>query len=278
MGQILDLVGRISAVAYKSGYGDLETQYRILHGLMGEKARRILEPLARMARENVRERGEPGSFVLFDDVPLAAAVKVACLTLAPGGSATDAPLDGFAEALLMLNDLVEETPVTPSDADLSTPDGLRRWIYYLFVVGLWYEHHPELNELARTFDLFLTDRAELRSRSAYTDLPSLIRRSTGLEPDVLWAILFPFLAHFMTITAENAHHTSAAISRTGYFPATYNFTSDEVDRFFSLVARDASDLCDEMRRLYSTTNIRPFHIFAKSLCAQEDSNPQPLDP
>jgi len=186
-------------------------------------------------------------------------VKVACLEIAPARQVEEMSYRGFCEALLMLNDLVERTPAIPSSADASSEDGQRALVYFLYVAGAAQLQYNEVNLLARTFDLFLSGHPGIYSASGVSlNLPAIVEELTGLAPDVYWAILFAILARYYSVNVDNAHKVGAWIDRSRYFNL-YDISPEELTRWFGFVSQDIDTLRRNVARLYSLTNIRPFH-------------------
>ena len=195
----------------------------------------------------------------FDDVALMTSVKVACLEGTPGEATSQVSYQGFCEALLMLNDLVERTPATPSGADAASQEGQRALVYYLYVSGAAQLQYNEVNLLARTFDLFLTPHPSIYVASgAQLDLPAIVTAQTGLAPQDYWAVLFAILARYYSVNITNAHAVGAWLDRKKYFSG-YDLSSQEVDSWLGFVSGDLDTLRRDVSRLYSLTNIRPWH-------------------
>ena len=255
--QVFDLVGRVSAVLYHAPVNPKEQQ-RLCTALLEDRGSLIWQRAVGIAGYAASD--DEASFILFEETSLSAVLKMACLSLPTDGPPGQGGLRQFGEALLMANDLVDQTPLTPTGEDPETEEGRRAWVYYVFVVGLAQAHPNELNSLTRTFDLFLTDRPHLRNDPAYIDLPRLIEEATHVGPQPLWAVLFAFVSHFFAINGENAHEAHAVIGRSTYFAEALTFSESEAEAFFTLVAGTIADLQAQMKRLYSPSAIRPFHI------------------
>jgi hypothetical protein len=257
--QVLNNLGRISATVYRAGVTDLPTQHQLCHQLFGDRGALVWHRVEAMAAEAQRSTGHVGAVVLFDDLSIASATKRALALLPADSSSQPVGADILAEALLMLNNLNEQTPLTPrfnprTDADV------RSWIYYFTVAALFHVRPDLMYALVRFHDIFLTDRPYLRDASGYLNLPELTERTTGLAPDAMWGILVAILSVFHAIDRTNANSAAAAITRPVFFTDQYNFSAPEVDSFFRLVSADAEGLRDRITTLYSPDNIRPYHV------------------
>jgi hypothetical protein len=239
LNQVLDNLGRISAIVYNAGVTDLAAQRQLCHQLLGDQGPAAWRRVEEIAIAMQRETGHIGAIALFDDVSLATAAKRAFAVLDTASPQQDIEIRALAEALLMLNNLVERTALTPS-AEPKSEKEYRSWIYY-FVVAALFQFRPDpLYAMVRFHDLFLTDRPHLQHASGYLNLPALAQQTTGLPPQTMWAILVAMLSHFHAVDRENAHGQSAIVNRSVYFAERYTFDAQEVDSFFQLVARDAT--------------------------------------
>jgi hypothetical protein len=162
----------------------------------------------------------------------------------------------------MVNDLLDnEIQAELRGADPSTTEGRQRWHRYLLTNGLFHAGDNSQHALVRGSELYLTDRRQLRECGSYMDLPAVVREVTGLEPDLLWTVLFSLTAHWETLDPEEVHSAPGAISLESYFTAKCNFTREEGDRFFSLVADDARNVGQQLRAAgFGPGSLRPFDL------------------
>lgn len=259
LGEALDYLTRVSATLFNGGPTRGREQRFLADAMFGARSAEIWQHVVQYAAESGRDI-DTGSVILFDPVAVALATKFALRNLSPEKPATGVSPSALGEALLMLNDHVDASSVTPAGEDLRRGEVLERWAYYTYVVGKFRHSDNWLHALARAYDLFLTDRPALRERHHGLDLPELLRAHTGLPADHLWGILFAFFSHFGTIGTDNAHKVNGWITRSGYFGPSFNFTREELDRFFALAGRDARDVTAIVRKLYHPNDPKPFHI------------------
>lgn len=252
--EALDYLTRTSAVLFNASIGSVEEQRYLCVALLGDEAPQIW----RQAVEVILRRG-PGSgpVVLFDQVSISIATKLVLRNLS--SATTGAGTRALGEALLMLNDHIDTGPLVPLARKAHTNESLETWAYFAYVNGTFLHEDDDLHALARTFDIFLTDREDLRTRHNGYNLPALLESSTGLTVDQLWAMLFAVNAHFATITAENAGERTSALSRSGYFGKKFNFTRQEIDKFFAIVGKDVAVMSDCVQE-YSIYDPKPFHV------------------
>lgn len=260
LGQVLDLAGRASAVLHHSEIISLDTQNQLCTALLGSKA---LIAQRRMLTEALGEKrhGREPAFVLFDEAALIAATKLAAVASPPTASPTNSSLEGFGEALLMLNDLIEATPLNPIKADPATPAGQRKWAYYAFVASLFYQRTNFRHSLARTFHLYLSDNPALHGSGSYIDLPSLVEVATGLKPIELWSALFAFLSNYYSINKDTAHNTNATISRSHFFDVLA-LDDVHVASMFALVAQDVNTFTAKLAGSAPEDLLAPFASLA----------------
>lgn len=258
LGEALDYLTRVSAVLFNASVGRSREQRYLCGALLGDQADAIWGIAAKYAGLH---SSDDGPVILFDHVAVSLATKFALRNLPPESRATGASLVALGEALLMLNDHIDVGPLIPTDRERGSRAALEKWAYYVYVNGIFRHDDNALHALARTFDIFLADRPTLRERHNGFNLPDLVVKShTGLTPDQLWAVLIALNAHFTTITTANATTATGAISRAQYFGRRFNFTTEEIDSFFALVARDVAETAEIVMGLYSITDPRPFHV------------------
>ncbi|HEU4648549.1 MAG TPA: hypothetical protein VFS33_05775 [Gemmatimonadales bacterium] len=259
LGQVLEVLGRVSAVLESEDESAISKQVRLIDALFGAEGGPIL---ARLAAEHERAQADPGraGAIAIDETSVLTVLKAACWNLPPGGDGSVArPLRALGEALLIANDLADRAPIAPTDAALDQRDGLQQWAYYVTVNALFRHRERQMHWICRAYELYLTDRRHLRERSAdYLDLPTLMQAATGLAPEQLWAVLFAFLSPFAQIRPSTVASDRALIPRHRFFGDNYAFTSEETERFWSFMARDVESFSAEMRQRYSPSAIHPF--------------------
>lgn len=258
--RIVDIVCRINAALYNAKVPqEPETQARICHGLFGEEAETVLAVADRLGQEMKRE-GNQAPIQLFYGTQTLTFLKAAFL-LKPL-TASDRAIDnvGIGKALLMITDLINGDPGNILNLEPSDPDYRDNWLQYILINSLSADRHVDQKAFARSYDLYLTDKPALVSCGSYLDLPATLHNVTSLDPKALWSAVFALVAHWATISVEKVGNTSVAINRSSYFSTHFRFSEEEVDRFFALVATDATTLQQEIQSKYTITDIKPFHI------------------
>lgn len=251
---VLEIVSRISAILQSGDDGGRapETQQVITGGLFGPNAPRIWQAL----EDRSRELGQPAVAVLFGELQLINVVKVAFLLMPVEDRASAEELSQLGEAFLMINDLMwaELEPDVPPGAGGPMPP---EWQQMILANQLFHAGGSWRNDLARSYDLYLTDRPHLRGDPAYIDLPERVRTLVGIDRRSLWTILFAFYSHWGTINRENLHQVRGGLNRATYFSANYRFTGDEVDGFFRLCCSDVAEVQAAVRERYALTRLDP---------------------
>lgn len=252
--EIVDYLGRISAVLFNDDGRSPAVQAHLCSVLFGQRAETVWASVERWRSARVM-RGHPPNVVLFDEATVALTLKLALLSRFPADPSSSTDMAALGEAMLIANKCVDSG--APRGKEPTSPSGRDAWVYYVFVVSAFQANDQPLHALARTFDLFLTDRPHLAGSASYVKLPERARQATGLDPTVLWAILFAYLAPFYAITAANAHEAYAAVHRTKYFEQ-YSFSDEQVREFLRLVARPAEEIATELRSSVSLNALRPY--------------------
>lgn len=261
LAQVFEAVGRMSVVLESEKVGFFEKQAHLLLGCFEPELGRIIA--TRLETDRLASLQNPACppSIAIDETSLLSVLKAACLTSTPGGAEQQRSLQPLAESLLIVNDLTDRAWITPEGVSLNSPEGIRRWAYYLTVNGLFRHRERQMHAMARMFELYLTDRAHLRdTSSSYLDLPALVTRSTGFRPEEFWSLAFAFMAHFANLAPTELATSQAFINRRKYFGVGYSFTDDQVDRFLSFFGRSLDVVAAEMRQRYTSLELHPFSI------------------
>lgn len=255
--EVLNAVGRISAVLRNGDDRSFDLQLEICAGLLGgERAKAIARRVWLMRQKEIAEEGAPPSqYVLFAERSLQTLLQVAAQVLPADESSRGEPLNALGEALLIVNDLLSQEALTPQGIDAATPEGERQWTYFLSVQAAALGAEPAVHRIARAYDLFLTDRPELSGDASYIDLPALFTETTGLSISQYALVFFAFAGVLNGITAENVAHQNAAINLS-YF-SSLSITTAEIDRFFSVAGQHVAAFLAEMRHAYPNGLLRP---------------------
>jgi hypothetical protein len=258
--RIIDTVCRINAVLYSAASPTApEVQARICHWLFGEEAESVLAAADRLGQE-VKRQGNRAVIQLFYGIQTLTLLKAAFLLkpLAAPNKATDNV--GLGKALLMITDLTNGDPGNLLNLQPSHPDSEYLWLQYFLVNTLSADRSIDRKTFARAYDLYLTDKPVLKDCGSYVDLSAKLYNVTGLDPKALWSALFALAAHWAAIAVEEIGQASMAIQRSSYFSTHFRFSTEEIDRFFALVATDAAALQQAIQSEYTLTDIKPFHL------------------
>jgi len=203
---VLDIVARISAFLknVEGEQREREAQKRIFDGLFGEAG----APAWQRAGDERRRNPDIRSVMLFGELQLINVVKVALLCMPVEDRASQESLKELGEALLMISDLMwsQLEPAVPSHRGAPIPPA---WQQMLLANHLYHSGGTFRNDLARSYDLYLRDRPELRAHIDYVDLPVAAQRLTGMDSRTLWAVLFAMGAHWRTIDEDGLYRLRA---------------------------------------------------------------------
>jgi hypothetical protein len=253
LAEVLDYLGRLSAVVHKAGPSDIKVQKQLCAQLFGDEAQRVWNAVVRAAQDR-----ESRPVVIFDEVPIGLATKFALFVLpVEPAPPTNAPMHHLGQALLMINGLLDQAGTAPRGISLDSEEGWNAWVYYQYFLGVAVANDNARHLLARTYDLFLTDHpgTQVGNRS----MTAWAVKATGIEPDRLWAILFAFLTHFYSIDASGVHKTTAWISRRSFFD-DFGFSHAETDAFFRLVSSPVEEVAADVALHFSLNDLRPYDL------------------
>ena len=179
---------------------------------------------------------------VFHELQVVTAAKIALLEIPPTHPDGPCSLQGFGEALLMVNDLIdlhtqshELTESILEDADLD------RWTSFVVPNRLFHGGGNLRHALARSYDLYLTDRPHLRNKTGYVNLPDLFERITGVPPDRAWVAMFGVFANTRTDRPRE-------LLTVDTFLEALNLSSDEERAVFALFAARADTLRQKLMR------------------------------
>ncbi len=256
--QIVDLVGRVSTrMGTPEPFWLPKTQDALCGGIFGPQRQRVWETVLGIERE-VQAKGSWSPIAIFSELQLLNLLKVAFLVLPVEGPEGDKSVEPFGEALLMVSDLIRGTPAQDEPDLAGWSEG--SWPLLLLANGL-FNHGADLaHELARSYDLYLTDKPGLRGHPDHLYLPALARHTTGLGIDVLWAGTFAIAGHWLQPDDKLAATTSSPLDPVAYFTTGFEFSRKEAETLFGWFATDADAVQREVRELYSRENLQPYHL------------------
>lgn len=194
LGTILNGIGQLSsAIHHTSGEELLRVQLQLINEVFDRHLQEVGQAFVdrfRTVQEAESETTIP-PVVVFHELQLANVARLAILEVPPDHEGDTNDVEDLGLATLMMNDLLApEGSVGRPASNPATEEERRSWERFLFVNGMFYHDPQPITELARTWNLYLTDRSHLEDSDAYHDFPTLIENRTGLKPLSLWARLF----------------------------------------------------------------------------------------
>ena len=264
--QIFIVICRISVSLYNQTLPwDPQTQLRICKGIFSvEEFPRILEALKSLETIMKREN-DIAPILVFHEQQTLNLLKVALLLKTEDDIQTIGSLAGIGKALLMITDLLEGEPGNLLSVKHEDPDYFEKWLSHILGIYLFKSGSVNSYELARSHDLYLTNKEYLRGCGSYVDLIAVLKKITGLEPDSLWSLAFAMGTHWMTFSEQSIPDANMSIEITSYLMKNFNLDEKEIDQFFSLFAKGVRELRRAVCQLYTTESLRPLDVlpFAK---------------
>ena len=258
LAQVLGALGRVSAILDQFDRKFAQGQKVICDGLFGERSPKVWKAVVEWIRKDKAGGGPQTEPALFHDLQLISCAKAAFRSIDPGKLEEFESFEPLAEALLMINSLQDSVVGSNPGIDPNTLEGQRIWHQHFIANGLFHHGETEVHALPRFYDLYLTDKPHLREHPSYVDLPQRIRDLTGLDPDMLWFVLFALMAHWRNIEPDSIAQGVWIMDRTEYF-RTMTFSKDDIDNFFRIVSLNADQMTEQVFRFYRD-ELKPFHI------------------
>ncbi len=179
---------------------------------------------------------------VFHELQVATAAKIALLEVPQTHPDGPSSPQGLGEALLMVNDLVDlHTESHELAGSILGDSDLDRWIRFVVPNRLFHGGGNLRHALARSYDLYLTDRPHLRRKTGYVNLPDLFEKITGVPPDLAWVAMFGVFAN----TRTDPPRTPFPVDT---FVEDLHLSSDEKRAVFALFAARASTLRQKLMR------------------------------
>lgn len=236
--KVLATLGAISwRLSHPNGDDVLKPQADIVSLVFADHLRLDRDITAWRSRIADSEFGAPLIIKVFHQLQVGTAAKIALLAVPPADPANGpSSLQAFGEAMLMVNDLI----------DLHTrshelPQGIReradldRWVRYVVPNRLFHGGGNLQHAIARSHDLYLTDRPHLSGTPGYVNLPDLFERLTGVPPDLASVAMFGALAETQTDDLKE-------LLTVDTFLEPLNLSPEEERAVFSLFAARADTL------------------------------------
>lgn len=263
---ILSTIGGISGALHPSrALHSTETQVALVRWLFRENPSQVLQAVDELLNE-VKGAGTdlPNPVVVFHDLQLVNAAKMALLEVPPDNATTTDSPKPLGEALLAVSDLLapEETPGEMPDRIRNDADR-RAWTSYFLVNGRFHGFGNPMHELARSHELYLTDRPHLRDESgAYMDLPSTAEDLTGMPLEELLARNTAVYSRWAKGIDKNSGELPGSIQVSSYFTKNLDFDKVTEMAFWREMSASAEQLRDAFRSAgCGEGELRPYYLF-----------------
>ncbi|MDA2932943.1 hypothetical protein MYX82_01220 [Acidobacteria bacterium AH-259-D05] len=259
LGEVLQALGRISTILNRlnKGLDQIEDQRHICQKVFRERA----EAVWRAFGEQIK-KDEPPAAALFYEVQVINAAKLALLTLDIDGSLDERKsLADLGDALLMLTDVVNAQSAPSTELEGRGNDVPEDWQEFFLRNRLFHRGGHWLSNLARSYDLYCTNRENLKKCDSYVDLPGTIRQVTGLSPDDLWVRLFVLVSHWNQADLEKGW-VNGRLNIEQYFSAM----AVDPEQFLQPVLGQAAQVRHEVRQRYPISDLQPYHYLPLAKC------------
>lgn len=264
--QIVVVLCRISVSLYKRTLPwEPKTQLRICKGIFGgEEFSRVFESIKNLEAD-MKQENDVAPLLIFHEQQALNLFKAALLLKTENKKETCDNLVGIGRALLMITDLLEGDPGDLLSVNIDDPEFFDRWLAHILGNYLFQSGSVSSTELARYYDLYLSDKPTLRDCGSYVNLPAILRQIIGLKPDELWSLTYAVGAYWQTIADDSVADANMSVNIDTFFTTHFTFRVEEVKHFFDLCAIDVYELRKNVCQLYSLESMRPLDMlpFAK---------------
>lgn len=242
---ILETIGRVSAAVHAGHQGDsIERQAKLCRWLFKDSAGPVLSTAQEML-ESAREAGTAlrDPVRIFHDLQLANAAKLAILEVDAEDALSASGPERLGEALLIVNDLLgHEETLGNLPTVVDGPEERRQWGRFMLVNGAFHSFGNPMYELARSRELYLTDRSDLEGVEDTFELPAVVEEITGLPlPQLLGRLMAVYMRWGKGLDDETGELPTSLRVDTA-FTANFDFTPEEEANFWPLVAASAEEL------------------------------------
>ncbi len=255
LGQVLSALGGVSAVL--NSYQPLAGQRRIIAAFFespDQVGRDIQSWWDRM-----KPQGMTDLPLFFTEPQLVALAKMALLACPPITQTRVSSLQPLGESLLMVSDLIDRETASDLPSGMATRAEQVPWLRFLVTNGLFNASDDMGHALARAYDLYLTDRPELRDAPEYVDLPNRFREITGVDPDLALATGIALLARWRTVD-RRADRPPGPLSLEAY-SSSFNLTNRETENLANFLSISAKSARAELQeRGVGAESLRPYDI------------------
>lgn len=266
---ILGVIGGVSGALHPTtGSNSIEAQAELVRWLFEDHPNRVLVAADGLLGQ-VRGEGNdlPSPVAIFHDLQLVNAAKMALLEVPLDNETTAHSLEPLGEALLVVSDLIEpdETPgKTPGE--IQDDEDRRAWTSFFLVNGRFHAFGNPMNELARSRELYLTDRPHLRENSddsgAYMDLPGTAEDLMGMPLEELLARNTAVYSRWGKGIDKETGDVPGSIKVDSYFTEHLDFNEQAEEAFWDEMSASAERLREMFRDAdCSDGDLQPYYVF-----------------
>lgn len=257
--QTCDFASRLNAILQNESDTSPAVQKQLMHQLLGTKATGVVLRLDRYVARD-RASGRTTRRVVFEELPVLAAVRVAALSAAPDTGKPGADAHIFGNAVINVNDVIERHTRFPAAPSLGGPGDQWTWAYYIFVNALSRYDEWEIHALPRAFEVVFRKSAACSSSPYFVDVEALLREKLGIGASELWTIIFVLQSHYRSFTAANVAETNAAIDLKKAFESDVRFQPSEYEPILAHLSIDVAAFREEVKARYSSTYLGYFDV------------------
>lgn len=239
--------------------GGRDTQNLLIRNHLGDAAPEMFWAGARAWARAHGDIADEDRTVFFHERQVLNLAKLAFLVINPEHEPERAPPLPLVEALLMMNDLMDQEV---ERRDKNSEQGRHAFELYLFANAYFNQGGHAVHDLVRGYHLYLTDHPEIsRQQSGLVRIPDLVTKATGLDPDVLWDVLFVLFGAAFSTNLEDINKNQ--FSRPlDYFSSMGGVSEDEGRAWMRLAARPFEEMQQRVRSLYSVESFKYFDLVA----------------
>ncbi len=195
-------------------------------------------------------------FALFHERQLLNLAKIAFLTMPVAEmQAHEAADDAIGEALLMVGELIDRGV----DQDEEGAEFRKKLELYAFANTLFNQRPNVVNGLARGHDFYLQRNPRVYNPASDPDLPALIKEQTGVEPDLLWAILFLFFGYYFGLSPVEIDQGKHVLSYQKFLRIS-GIAEDESNRLFALTTVEATEMQSAVKEAFGLSDLRFYDV------------------
>lgn len=260
---ILANIGRLSgAVHAAQGADALDIQSGLCRWLFEDEASAVLRAADDLLRE-VRSHGSALStpVVIFFERQLVNAAKLALLEVPFDNELQTDSSAPLGRALLAVSDLMrQEETLGELPSQIDNQEDRREWGQFMLVNGRFQSFGNPMYELARSWELYLTDRPHLCEEPEYMDLPAIFEEVTGLPLDQFAARSFAVYSNWAKGADKDTGELPNSLEVETAYTSRFDFSEEEEEAFWPLVSAPAEQVRGELRDAgCGNRTLKPYH-------------------